>query len=40
MSPACRTAYYRSNVVPPEAHLSFMELPLVPVVKNRYVSTY
>ena len=39
-SSACRTAYYRSNLVPPEAHLSFTVLPLVPVVKNRYVSTY
>ena len=39
-SSACHTAYYRSNVVPPEAHLSFTVLPLVPVVKNRYVSTY
>ena len=39
MSLASTLAYYQSRLLPPGAHLTFMELPLVPIVKNRYMST-
>ena len=32
-------AYYPSRLVPPGAHLSFVELPLVPEVRNQHMST-
>ena len=39
MSPASPFAYYPSRLVPPGAHLSFVELPLVPEVRNQHMST-
>ena len=38
-SPASTHAYYQCRLVPPGAHMSVIELPLVPIVKNRYMST-